>query len=121
MSKVKEVKFKGVPFLKMIKKQKIVLSDTQRIVGWGMFDKVDKKMLNEHYNDSCFSFDLLESAKQFFESIHNVGFIRCYIPKDKIGPIIFVCDSDQLFSKRSKPIFYAIAPRVENEGSNDKK
>lgn len=111
----KRVKFPHVPFLKMFKTKKTILTDSPRIIGWGNFNEIDKKSFNEYYNSSSFNLDYLESAKKFFESVHNDSMIRCYIPKDKCGPVVFVADFDSVSGKRPKPTFYAIAPRYDEE------
>lgn len=120
-SKRKTIKSKEFDVLKLWNKKKVVLTDMTHVVAWGSYDAVNKKMIREHYGQISFNLDFLEDARQFFKSIHHdSSLVRCYIPKTQNAAVIFVCESAVLNSKKEKPTFYAIAPRLEEYQQNTK-
>lgn len=109
-------------FLKIIKKRSVVLSDCAHVIGIGMMKDLKKDLIKQHYGEISFNFGYLEQAHSYFEGIIGRGFdsnyIRCLIPREKNGPIIFLYDGVILGNKKTKTFFFAIAPRYEEDEVN---
>ena len=102
----------------IFKKRNQIILDRVHVVGFGTKKDLDLKIFEKEYGITCFNFEYLEMAQNYFKSIYVKEYdeeeILCHIPKTG-GPVIFTYKAETFDKKPNQTVFFAVAPRIQED------